>query len=103
MIALIHDGKVIQIEGKSFPVSPSLQWVEINDPDIVRVGFSYIDGKFKPPEPVTIQKEIDKRDLIIDAIVKNIQGTIKIEDLTKVYEENKDVLDTGMTPGTITK
>ena len=49
MFALIHNAKVVQVAPESFPVHPSMQWLDC--PAEVQPGRSYIDGQFIAPAP----------------------------------------------------
>lgn len=50
MIALVFDGKIVQIEPAEFPVAPALQWVDITGiAPAPKVGWSYDGASFAPP------------------------------------------------------
>ena len=47
MKALIYSAKVVQVAPESFPVHPSMQW--LNCPAEVQPGWTYADGVFTAP------------------------------------------------------
>ena len=56
MEALVFDGKVVQIEARSFPVHETLQWIDIAGiTPVPKVGWSHDGSEFSspivPPEP----------------------------------------------------
>lgn len=51
--ALIHNGQVVQVSSKEFPVHPDLKWVKC--PDGVQAGWSYDGAKFDAPAPEPTQ------------------------------------------------
>lgn len=48
MLALIHNTRVVQVAPESFPVHPSMQWLDCHAE--VQPGWSYIDGEFVAPQ-----------------------------------------------------
>ncbi|WP_366656635.1 tail fiber assembly protein [Fodinicurvata sp. EGI_FJ10296] len=66
MKALIHQGRIEQIEGEAFPVAAPLYWVDA--PDDAEVGWHYDGTVFAPPPTDTgtvtwpaIRRERDDR------------------------------------------
>jgi len=73
MKALIHDGKVVQVEAEAFPVHKSMRWVDCNQD--VAAGWDY-DGTFSAPavaEPVIA--EPSESDILLKALVLKSQIT----------------------------
>ncbi len=49
--ALVHEGQVIQVESKTFPVAPPLQWIVC--PPETQPGMTVVDGQVVLPAPET--------------------------------------------------
>lgn len=47
MKALILQNRVVQVAAESFPVHPSMQWLDC--PAEAQTGWTYADGEFAPP------------------------------------------------------
>ncbi len=58
MKALISEGKVVQIEDKTFPTTPDLIWIDVHDP--VKVGWLY-DGRDVTEPPAKVMTPVEVR------------------------------------------
>ena len=69
MFALIFDGKVVQIEAGQFPVSASLEWVDIDGiTPAPGAGWSYDGTDFTAPPPPPPPPTNDQ---IYDQVIQN--------------------------------
>ena len=59
MKGLVHEGVLIQIEEKEFPVHPDSIWVDV--PDGVPVGWNYDGTNFTDPDTRTDQEKFNDR------------------------------------------
>jgi hypothetical protein len=72
MKALVFDGKIVQIEGTEFPISKSLQWVDLTDiAPTPQVGWFYDGVVFTSPPPPPPPPPPPTNDEIYDQVIKN--------------------------------
>lgn len=76
MKALIFEGKVIQIEERSFEVAPALKWIEVDSLD-VKVGWEHKDNKFSAPLVVPLIKPPFSK-VSINGLILAIEKALKL-------------------------
>ena len=58
MKALIHNGKIVDVQNNSFDVSPSLTWVDCRDE--CTTSWSYENGSFVAPPSETSEEKLER-------------------------------------------
>lgn len=74
MKALVHDGRVCQIEAETFPVAPGLMWVDCDE--TVTTSHTYVDGVFVAPV-VPVVSHNDQIDAQIRALEASRPGYVR--------------------------
>ena len=89
MFALIHKGKIVQIEDAEFPVAPDLSWTDTEGVNPApQVGWEHKGGKVftAPPAPLPEQPAPDRAE-------ESIRNNIGLLALVREIAENRGITE----------
>lgn len=90
MKALVFEGKVTELAENEFPVSPEMEWIEV-DKD-VKTGDVHNDGVFKTPEPIVIDKTAEERLAELDMEFSRFDEDVAKKTQVKLFGRNAAVV-----------